>query len=101
MIRHIVAWNFPSDTSDEEKKVIGEKIKEKIEALIDVIPGIIKIQVLLNPLSSSTRQVVLNSLFENEEALAAYQIHPDHQNVAAFIREHLCERICLDFTDEI
>ena len=36
----------------------------------------------LNPLASSNADVMLDSVFESEEALKAYAVHPEHVAVA-------------------
>ena len=40
---------------------------------------------------------MLNSVFESEEALNNYQVHPEHVKVAAFVRSITCNRMCMDF----
>lgn len=46
MIKHIVAWDFRAELSDEEQKLYGEEIKRELENLKDLIDGIVSIQVL-------------------------------------------------------
>ena len=38
-----------------------------------------------------------NYVFESEEALNNYQVHPEHVKVAAFVRSITCNRMCMDF----
>ena len=97
MIRHIVAWNYSPEFSDEEKLANGLKVKEKLEGLKALIPEIVEIRVHLKQLGTSDKAVVLNSLFASEAALQAYQVHPEHQQAADFVRSVLTDRVCLDF----
>jgi hypothetical protein len=40
--------------------------------------------------------IVLDATFENMESLEAYQVHPEHQNVAALIKDRVSERSAID-----
>ena len=59
--------------------------------------GIIEIKVHINELSSSNRDIILNSLFESEKALADYQVHPEHEKIGEFIGSVLKNRACIDY----
>ncbi len=96
MIRHIVLWTL-KDGTVEEKEEIKLKIKNDLEALKGVIPGIISLQVISNPMSTTNGDLVLDSVLESEEALANYQIHEEHQKVVAYVRSVVKDRICIDY----
>ena len=97
MIRHIVAWNHKDGFTEAEKKENAEKIKTELEALTQCMDGIIELRVHINTMPSGNRDVVLNSLFHSEEALAAYQIHPEHKKAGSFIGAVMQDRICMDY----
>jgi len=97
MVRHIVAWNYKDGFSDNENKENAQKVKSELEALTKCIDGIIELKVHIDVLSSSSKDVILNSLFESEEALSAYQIHPEHQRVGAFVGTVMQNRVCVDY----
>ena len=99
MVRHIVAWSFKDGFSVEEKNQHRAKIKAGLEALVGRIDGLVEMKVCTDPLTSSTSDMLLNSLFESEQALKAYQIHPEHKKVSAFVGEVMESRICLDYED--
>lgn len=99
MIRHIVMWNHKEGVPPEEAASNAAEIKRRLEALASVIPGVAELRVLIKPVAGSDRDVVLNSLFENEEALNAYQVHPAHQEAGAFVRQCLCNRACIDYEE--
>ena len=42
MVKHIVMWNFKEDVPEGEKKAIKEKAKKELEALVGVVPGLIR-----------------------------------------------------------
>lgn len=92
-------WNYKDGFSEEENKENAIKVKNELEALIEKINGIIELKVYINALSSSNRDIVLNSLFESEEALAAYQIHPEHKRVSSFVGSVMKNRTCIDYIE--
>ena len=99
MIRHIVAWSFKEGFSPEENAQHTAKIKAGLEALPQIIDGICELNVHIDMLPSANRDAVLNSLFESKEALANYQMHPEHKKVSAFVGSVMTERVCLDYME--
>lgn len=99
MVRHIVAWSFKPGFSEQEKKEYAQRIKSELESLRNIIPGIVEIKVYTELLPSGNRDAVLNSLFESEQALADYQIHPEHKKTSAFVGTVMENRVCLDYTE--
>ena len=97
MIRHIVMWNYKDGLTEAEKNESARKIKHKLESLIDVIDGIVEIKVHINELTSSNRDIVLDSLFESLDALEAYQAHPAHKEAGAYVGTVTQDRACIDF----
>lgn len=100
MVRHIVMWNLNEGFTDEEKKFNLEKIKRKLEELKGLIEGVISLEVIINPLVGSNKDVILNSLFESEETLNHYQTHPEHIRVGGFIKSVTCNRVCFDYVED-
>ena len=97
MIRHIVAWAHQKGFSAEENQHNAQKVKETLESLNGQIEGIVELEVLIDPLDTSDKSVMLISLFESQAALAAYQVHPAHVKAAGYVKSVMDERICLDF----
>ena len=97
MLRHIVTWNYKDGFTDSENIENAQKVKSELESLTHFIDVIIDLKVYINELSSSNKDIVLNSLFENEEALAAYQVHSEHQRVGAYVGSVLQNRACIDY----
>jgi hypothetical protein len=100
MIRHIVTWNFKETLSQNGRDESGRRIKEEIESLPKYIKGIVQLEVHINLLSSSNKDVVLDSLFESEEALIAYQSHPEHIRVGEYVATVMKDRACVDYVEE-
>ena len=57
----------------------------------------ISIKVHIDRLSTSTGDMMLESYFEDEAALAGYQKNPLHLEAATYVRSVVAERLCLDF----
>ncbi|MGP7819606.1 Dabb family protein [Niallia sp. 01092] len=84
MIDHIVLVKFSETTTKEQ---LHEVIK-RFRALRNKMLGIIDLQAGLNFADSSKEyQVVLKVRFEDRQALELYKPNPEHQAVAAYIRE--------------
>ena len=97
MIKHVILWKLKDDLSD--KKTIKQKIKDGLEQLKDVIPGIVAIHVQTEGLATSNADLLLDSTFESEAALKAYATHPAHVDVAHnCVIPYVQTRLCLDFT---
>lgn len=98
MVKHIILWQLKDEFSNEEKETIKSGIKEGLEGLKGVIPGLVEIQVQTDSLDSSNVDVMLDSSFENEEALKKYAVHPAHVEVAdTKVRPYTKSRACIDF----
>ena len=97
MVRHIVMWNFKEDFSPEENLKNAQNIKQELEALASVIPGIVSIEVSYSALEGSNRDIVLNSLFESKETLEQYITHPEHVRAGKIVRAAVTDRCCMDY----
>ena len=68
------------------------------EGLKGKVPGIVEIKVEINGLASSNADLMLDSTFENEEALKGYSVHPEHVKVATEkVRPFTAIRSCFDY----
>ena len=73
-------------------------IKSGLEGLAGQIPGLTEIHVYTEGLASSNADLMLDSLFEDEAALKAYAVHPEHVAVAdGKVRPYTKNRVCLDY----
>ncbi|WNR45185.1 Dabb family protein [Paenibacillus roseipurpureus] len=84
MIDHIVLVKFGETTTQEQLQEVVDRFK----ALRAHLTGIVDIQAGIN-FSEKNKgyQVVLSVRFEDRAALEAYGPNPEHQAVAAYIRE--------------
>lgn len=100
MTKHIILWTIKEEYTGARREEIKAGIKNGLESLNGVIPGLVSLQVITAGLPSSSADVMLESCFESPEALKAYSANPDHNRVAnAFVRPYTSQRLCLDFEE--
>ena len=99
MVRHIIALTLRDDLPPEQKRESALKIKSLLEGLKETVPGIVEFTVHIDLLPTSNVDVVFNTVFESPEALAAYQVHPEHLRVSEFVRTVRQERVCADYLE--
>ncbi|MBQ3104286.1 MAG: Dabb family protein [Lachnospiraceae bacterium] len=98
MVKHVVLWKLKEDLTLEEKEQAKKGIKEGLEGLMGKIPGLLEAKVQTLGLSSSNVDVMIESLFESEEALQGYAKHPAHVEVATTkVRPFTAARTCMDY----
>lgn len=98
MVKHIILWKLKESLSESEKAEAKKNAKAALEALEGKIPGLLSVSVAINGLASSNADMMLDTSFENEESLKAYQVHPEHVAVAnGFVRPFTELRLCLDY----
>lgn len=91
MIGHVVMWSL-KDPAD------APAFKAALDTCADLVPGTLAFEVGIRAdgLEASC-DVVLVSRFADAAALAAYQEHPVHKEVAAQLGRLRAERHVLDF----
>lgn len=98
MIKHIVLFKLKTFNDEAEKKEKMNEIKNSLEALIQIIPELKKIEVGLNMNPAEQWDTALITEFETIKDLEIYANHPDHvaisKNIIAPIKKG---RACVDF----
>lgn len=95
MVKHIILWTLKPEYNTPEVK---QGMKQGLEALVGIVPGLIEMQVEISPLASSNADVMLYSVLESEDALKNYAAHPAHVEVAnTLVRPYTATRACMDF----
>lgn len=97
MIKHIIIWQLKPELEGEARAERAKAIKAGLEGLKGRIDGLLDISVETELLGSSNGDLLLDSTFESEEALKAYQVHPEHLKVAELVKSSVCSRSCADF----
>ena len=96
MVRHVILWKLKDGLADPV--AVKAAIKEGLEGLKGVVPGLLDIVVRTEGLASSNADLMLDSAFESEAALKGYAVHPAHVAVAnGKVRPNVQTRLCLDF----
>lgn len=97
MIKHIVVWKLKDEAAGAGKAENARAIKEGLEGLSALIPGsFIEVGLDVGALPN-TWDAVIYSEFVDLAALHAYQVHPEHQRMAAFVREVAEMRAGIDY----
>lgn len=99
MVKHVILWSLKDGYSEEEKKTIKEGIKDGLEGLKGIVPGLIDIRVITEGLKSSNADLMLDSSFVDEAALNGYTVHPAHVAVATQKVRPYTNRVCFDFVE--
>ena len=98
MVKHIILWQLKAELSEEEKQTVKAGIKEGLEGLAGKVPGLTEVHVQTQGLASSNADVMLDTTFEDADALAAYAKNPKHVAVAdTRVRPFTANRACMDF----
>ncbi len=95
MTKHIILWTLKPEFNTPSVKLA---MKEALEALVGVVPGLITMQIEIDPLPTSNADVMLYSEFESSEALKHYAPHPAHVAAAdTYVRPFTATRTVMDF----
>jgi heme-degrading monooxygenase HmoA len=93
-LRHIVMWTLKEEAEGQTKAQNMLKAREVLMSCSSLVPGIEQFEVGLKTDGlDCTCDVILNSVFKDENALSAYQNHPDHIAIKAIV----AQRQCMDF----
>ena len=94
MFKHIVMWRFKPEIMQDDKL----EMKRQLEALLDMVPSLQAIEVGLNVAEGDAAyDVVLTTVFEDEEGFQAYATDPLHLEVVDFVRKIVCDRAVVDY----
>lgn len=99
-IRHVVAWRLAA-TDEAERSAHADDIVRRLTSLVGVVPSILSLSAGAEALYVGTNwDVVLIADFADQEGLEAYQVHPAHKEVGAFIRSVVADRVAVDFSTD-
>ncbi len=95
MVKHVILWTLKEEC---DKETVKKEMKAALEGLVGVVPGLLKMEITVNPLPSSNADVMLYSELESAEALKGYAVHPAHVEVAnTKVRPFTKTRAVIDF----
>jgi len=99
MIKHIVFFGIVEEAEGKNKNEIMQYIKDELENLIHLVPQLRKIEVGLNhpEAPAGNFDLALYTEFDTMDDMDAYQVHPEHKRVAAYIGKVKTSRACVDY----
>lgn len=96
MVKHMIIWKMKDEL--ENKEAAKAAIKEALEGLVDVVPGLLEMHILTEGFDCSAGDIMMDSTLESKQALDDYQVHPAHQAVANdIVRPAVCQRLSFDY----
>lgn len=96
MTKHVIIWKLKDTVENKEKTL--RSIKNALEGLVGKIDGLEKMCILIDKLPSSSGDLMMDSLFSDNEALKNYQKNPLHLEVAnGLVRPNVDVRLSFDF----
>ena len=100
MVHHIILWKLKDELDEQTKEQAKKEIKEGLESLYGVIPGLLSIKVITEGLPTSNMDLMLDSTFDSFESLKGYSVHPEHVAIASTkVATRTSQRNCIDFED--
>lgn len=95
-IRHIVLWKIAAEDAAERDAVAAE-ITERLEGLRGLIDGMTSLAVSRNvAFAEANYDICIVSEYVDVASLEGYQVHPAHQEAAAYIRSVVSGRASID-----
>lgn len=96
MVKHMIIWKFKDELKGKETRAL--EIKTALEGLVGKIDGLLEMHILTEHYDCSAGDLMMDSTFENKEALDLYQSHPLHKEIAnGLVRPSMQERLSFDF----
>ena len=96
-IRHVVAWKLATD----DPRLRGEQAAEvarRLQGLVGIVPSIRSLSSGPNAAYADVNADVAVVIdFDDVAGLDAYQAHPAHKEVGAYIRSVVSGRMAVDF----
>ncbi len=98
MIKHIVMWTLKDSAEGADKAANAAKMKALLEALPGLIPVIRELEVGTDVFAATPAcDIILYTAFDSRADLDAYQVHPEHQKVVAFVKQVVASRSVVDY----
>jgi hypothetical protein len=96
MVRHIVLFTLSANDAERRRSDLAA-MKERLESLRDVVPGVLRLDVNgdLGTVEGHW-DVALVSEHEDADALTSYQAHPAHREVVSWLDTVVADRAVVD-----
>lgn len=101
MIGHVVMWKFEEQYDGRSKAEHLAQLAQDFKALAPQIEGLVSMEFGVGTgEGAAAYDAVLVTKFVSREALAAYDVHPEHQKIRAHIRAFAVDRRVVDYEAE-
>jgi hypothetical protein len=99
VIVHIVFWKLhETGANGKSREENALEMRRRFAALMGVIPGLLKVETGIDLLrTGDSVDVCLYTEFESMAALEAYNPHPAHKEIIAFLKDVRYERRVIDY----
>jgi len=98
MIHHIVFWKMQPTANGLSADVNAAEMKRLLKTLPALVPHVKTLEVGQDfNRSAAAWDIALYTTFDSAEALQAYQDHPEHLKVVAFVQSVVATRAVVDF----
>jgi len=98
MIKHIVMWTLKDEAEGVGKAANAQKMKQLLTALKPLIPVLRELEVGTDVFAATPAcDVILYTAFDTRADLDAYQVHPEHHRVVAFVKQVAASRSVIDY----
>ncbi len=98
MLKHIVMWKLKDFAEGRTKAENIEFIKERLTALIGVVPELRYVELGADALKSDmSYDMVLTCIFDDLDGMNAYRVHPEHVKVSNYIAKVRESRVVVDY----
>ena len=95
-VRHVVFWKLSATTTTQRDQQVTT-IRESLTALLGRIDGLQALEVHPTVGVGQTWDLVLDSVFSDASALAAYLVHPLHEAAGRKARGMVVDRVAADY----
>lgn len=92
MIRHIVIWKIKDTTKKEDMLFLKEESKK-----LNEIDCVVSLDFIVNPLNTSSHDMMLDAIYNSVEDLEKYRVHPIHVEFGKKLRPLVSERVSYDY----
>ena len=97
MIRHVVSWKLAEKDAQVRAEQAAE-VARRLNALMGVVPELRAVSAGANVAHPEVNwDVTLVADVDSLDALEAYQVHPAHKEVGAYIKSVVESRVAVDF----
>jgi hypothetical protein len=98
MLKHIVMFRFNNQGNKTEKQLNIRYLKERLEILPSMITEILGYEVGENEIERLVAwDLVLTSVFQDEEKLQVYMEHPEHQKILDIVDQYVEDKAVVDY----